>query len=59
MVSGSVLTKNADVFVTREVRWFQVGPLPDQILDWFTTSETSAEHRPDWYDLRSAGNGVG
>ncbi len=59
MNPGSGHSVDLAVLVTREVRWFFDGPLPDAVLSWFSTADTTAELRTDWYDLRSALNGVG
>ncbi len=47
------------VLVTREVRWFQEGPLPDAVLEWFLTPECEDEQRVDHYDLDAALRGSG
>jgi hypothetical protein len=47
------------VLVTREVRWFQEGPLPDAVLEWFLTPECEDEQRTDHYDLDAARRGSG
>lgn len=45
--------------MTREVRWFHDGPLPQSVIDWFTTGSYQTEQRVDYYDLASARNGIG
>lgn len=45
--------------MTREVRWFQEGPLPSAVLHWFTAENCQTEQRVDCYDLASARNGIG
>lgn len=50
-----------EVTISREARWFRVGPLPAYVEDWFTNGGTLGwrEQRVDFYDLISAGFGVG
>lgn len=50
-----------DALVTREVRWFRVGPTPAPILNWFTSASVNleTEERTDWYDADFAHDGVG
>jgi hypothetical protein len=46
--------------VTREVRWFREGPLPAEVLEWFTRSATlRTEWRVDLYDVKAAEDGIG
>lgn len=48
------------VLLTREVRWFLEGPLPTQVLDWFTgRRDVGVERRVDHYDLEAAHRGIG
>jgi hypothetical protein len=48
------------VMLTREVRWFFDGRLPDHVLQWFTGhADFGVERRIDRYDLASARRGVG
>ncbi len=53
--------EQSDVLVTREVRWFVDGPLPPDLIAWFTATEhvVHEELRTDYYDARSAESGVG
>lgn len=50
-----------DVLVTREVRWFHEGAVPDEVLDWFTIGGEVGfrENRADTYDMAQAGRGIG
>ena len=59
MTSGSGQSRDFSVSVTREIRWIYEGRLPEHVLQWFASEQTPAEHRTDWYDLRSAANGIG
>jgi hypothetical protein len=46
--------------VTREVRWFQHGPIPDSVVDWFIGAVLfEMEQRVDRYDLAETRRGVG
>lgn len=47
--------------ITREVRWFFEGPLPDDVKMWFTdyARRGTRESRTDVYDRRAARSGVG
>lgn len=49
------------IVVTREVRWFVAGPLPEDVLAWFTSGPVDLveERRTDRYDPRSARSGIG
>lgn len=49
------------ILVTREVRWFVAGFLPDDVRTWFTSSDSEIveERRVDRYDPRSARSGIG
>lgn len=55
--------QNSDMglLVTREVRWFHDGPLPTDVVRWFTMDGTKGfyENRTDRYDLVSAHRGIG
>jgi hypothetical protein len=49
-----------DALLTREVRWFQDGPIPDHVMDWFTSAVPyERDQRVDRYDLDAARRGVG
>jgi hypothetical protein len=46
--------------ITREVRWFADGQLPDPLLEWFTKGMSyEFEERVDRYDLDAARRGMG
>ena len=62
MCRVTVLVLSAlDGLVTREVRWFISGPVPSDVLSWFTDGATNIERerRVDWYDVGFARDGVG
>lgn len=52
---------SVDVLLTREVRWFQDGPLPEAVRTWFAGpfSSSGTELRTDLYDLAAAHEGTG
>lgn len=47
--------------LTREVRWFMSGPMPDEVIAWFTGDDAhnDAEIRIDEYDSDAIRDGVG
>lgn len=49
------------VLVSREVRWFHEGALPDELIDWFTEGGEVGlrESRADTYDMAQARRGIG
>ena len=49
------------VLLTREIRWFRSGPLPEPTVDWFTGGGAlgEIEQRVDCYDPVPAQNGIG
>lgn len=61
MVIGSgQVPPGPSVLLTREVRWFAHGHLPESVLAWFTTeTEFGLEQRIDYYDLDAAQRNVG
>jgi hypothetical protein len=60
MVTRSGQEPGPGVSLTREVRWFRHGELPETVLAWFTDGvEFGVERRTDHYDLRAAGRNVG
>lgn len=57
---ASGLSGPPGVLLTREVRWFHDGPLPPEVMDWFTASDDGeVEYRTDRYDIGAARRGVG
>lgn len=49
-----------DDLLTREVRWFFDGPIPDVIHAWFAgDADVSIEQRFDQYDVVAARSGIG
>lgn len=60
MVTESGHLGSISALVTREVRWFREGPLPPEVLEWFTESATHrTEWRVDLYDVKAAEDGIG
>ena len=59
--STGLIATGFGVLVTREVRWFNSGEVPDAVRDWFTAGGTLGlrEERLDRYDLSSAVRGIG
>ncbi len=49
------------LLVTREIRWFHSGVLPETVATWFTTidGEHHREQRTDYYDIDAAARGAG
>lgn len=47
--------------LTREVRWFMSGPLPEEVVAWFTNghARSESEVRIDEYDSEAIRQGVG
>ena len=59
--STGLIATSFGVLVTREVRWFTAGEVPDAVRDWFTAGGTLGfrEERLDRYDRPAALRGIG
>lgn len=59
--STGLIATGFGVLVTREVRWFTPGDLPDTVRNWFTAGGTLGvpEERLDRYDRAAAFRGIG
>ena len=59
--STGLIATGFGVLVTREVRWFTPGEVPDAVRDWFTAGGRLGfrEERLDRYDRPSAFRGIG
>lgn len=61
MVATTWQRRSPDALLTREVRWFFDGVVPERVVEWFTSSvhHPYQERRVDTYDLDAASLGIG